>query len=167
MRGVFISCVICFFIAFHADAQGRYAIVWAVATDTVSKTYNPAEEKMEQFNAGNNENAQGFQCWPREKMKANENEKWCEWQHGPVGRNVLFHLFRRLVLIPAMFGVACLFVMFVVNILLTILVAIDMAQRNQFNGLWIPVLVLAGIPGTGLYALFRIGDTIKAREQKP
>jgi hypothetical protein len=48
----------------------------------------------------------------------------------------------------------------ILNILLTVLVCLDMAKRAKFNGLWIPILLLCGIPGTAIYALFRIGDSI-------
>ncbi len=51
----------------------------------------------------------------------------------------------------------------VLNILLTIIVSLDMARNNRFNGLWIPVLLLAGIPGSAIYALFRIGDKIQCK----
>ncbi|HUI93541.1 MAG TPA: hypothetical protein VLX68_14945 [Chitinivibrionales bacterium] len=51
-------------------------------------------------------------------------------------------------------------VVLIINILLTILVSLDMAKLNRFNGLWIPILLVAGIPATALYALFRIGDIV-------
>jgi hypothetical protein len=58
--------------------------------------------------------------------------------------------------------VACLFLCFLflatVNILLTVLVSLDMKKRGAFNGLWIPLLIIAGIPASAIYALFRIGD---------
>ncbi len=54
----------------------------------------------------------------------------------------------------------------VVNILLTILVILDMTKTKRFNGLWIPLTLLIGIPGTALYALFRIGDNVKVEEKK-
>jgi hypothetical protein len=55
---------------------------------------------------------------------------------------------------------------FVINVLLTIIVWMDMARRSRFVGLWIPVLLIAGIPGTALYALFRIGDIAVARKEE-
>lgn len=55
-----------------------------------------------------------------------------------------------------------LMVFALVNILLTILVCMDMAALGRFNALWVPVLLLCGIAGTALYALFRIGDQIRA-----
>jgi hypothetical protein len=51
-------------------------------------------------------------------------------------------------------------VLLILNVLLTILVSLDMAKRAKFNGLWIPILLICGIPGTAIYALFRIGDNI-------
>ena len=51
----------------------------------------------------------------------------------------------------------------VVNILLTIIVSLDMARNGRFNGLWIPLLLIAGIPGSIIYALFRIGDKMQCK----
>jgi len=70
--------------------------------------------------------------------------------------------FRRLMLLPFFFLGFMLLTIAIVNILLTILVCIDMSQLGRFNGLWIPILLLFGIPGTAIYALFRIGDAIRA-----
>jgi hypothetical protein len=53
-----------------------------------------------------------------------------------------------------------------VNLLLTILVIKDMSARGRMNGLWVPLLLIAGIPVTALYALFRIGDNLKGLEEK-
>ncbi|HMD68898.1 MAG TPA: hypothetical protein VKF42_08470 [Chitinivibrionales bacterium] len=55
---------------------------------------------------------------------------------------------------------AALLAMVLVNILLTILVGLDMAKRSRFNGLWIAIVLVAGLPGSAVYALFRIGDGI-------
>jgi hypothetical protein len=49
-----------------------------------------------------------------------------------------------------------------VNVLLTILVSMDMVRLGRFNGLWIPILLIVGIPGTIMYALFRIGDIMRS-----
>jgi hypothetical protein len=49
----------------------------------------------------------------------------------------------------------------IVNILLTIITTLDMAKNKYFNGLWIPVMLIAGIPGAIIFALFRIGDKIQ------
>ena len=55
----------------------------------------------------------------------------------------------------------------IINILLTILVILDMTKTGRFNGLWVPLLLIIGVPATALYAMFRIGDNIKlAAEQK-
>jgi hypothetical protein len=51
-----------------------------------------------------------------------------------------------------------------VNILLTILVSMDMKQRGFFNGLWVPLLLIAGIPVSIIYGLFRIGDMVKEKK---
>jgi ABC-type multidrug transport system permease subunit len=51
----------------------------------------------------------------------------------------------------------------VLNILLTIIVSLDMARNGRFNGLWIPVLLIAGIPGSIIYALFRIGEKMPCK----
>jgi hypothetical protein len=51
----------------------------------------------------------------------------------------------------------------IINILLTIIVSLDMTKNSRFNGLWIPVLLIAGIPGSIIYALFRIGDKIPCK----
>jgi hypothetical protein len=48
-----------------------------------------------------------------------------------------------------------------VNILLTVIVVSDMKRRNCVKGLWIPLLLLAGIPASMIYGIFRIGDIIK------
>ena len=58
-------------------------------------------------------------------------------------------------------------IMLIINILLTSLVTMDMARNKRFNGLWIPILLVAGIPGTAIYALFRLGDIVAAQEAKP
>jgi hypothetical protein len=65
------------------------------------------------------------------------------------------------------FGMLFCVIFLLVNILLTVLVSMDMARNKRFNGLWIPVLLIAGIPGTAIYALFRIGDIVAAGEAKP
>ncbi|MGA3052361.1 MAG: hypothetical protein ABSE00_10655 [Chitinispirillaceae bacterium] len=66
---------------------------------------------------------------------------------------------------PKLFPVCIAFFLMIIallNILLTILVCADMAKLGAFKAIWIPIILLFGIPGTGLYALFRIGDMIKA-----
>ena len=60
---------------------------------------------------------------------------------------------------------AMLMFMAIINILLTILVTQDMMKTKRFNGLWLPLLLMAGIPVTALYALFRIGDNVKLGEE--
>jgi len=88
---------------------------------------------------------------PRFGMMNNE-----KWQHGrfmnfmarPHHHNCLFHC-------------ALLLFLGIINILLTIIVALDMARNKCFNGVWIPLMLLAGIPCSLIYALFRIGDRIQ------
>jgi hypothetical protein len=57
----------------------------------------------------------------------------------------------------------CALFMAAINTLLTILVSLDMKKRGAFNGLWIPLLLIAGIPTSVIYALFRIGDNIQKK----
>jgi len=79
------------------------------------------------------------------------------FQNGPHFMNQHRH-FRMLRLFKLLFlGMA------VLNILLAIIVSLDMARAGRFNGLWIPVVLIAGIPGSIIYALFRIGDRIQAK----
>jgi hypothetical protein len=59
-----------------------------------------------------------------------------------------------------------LLIMGILNILLTIIVAMDMSRIGKFNGIWIAVTLLCGIPGTAIYAMFRIGDAIERVKQK-
>jgi hypothetical protein len=59
-----------------------------------------------------------------------------------------------------------LLMMGILNILLTIIVAVDMSRIGKFNGLWVAVTLLCGVPGTAIYALFRIGDAIERVKQK-
>ena len=61
------------------------------------------------------------------------------------------------------FGLAILLFLLTINILLSILVSLDMKKRARFNGLWIPLLLIAGIPVSIIYALFRIGDAIREK----
>jgi|WetSurMetagenome_2_1015567.scaffolds.fasta_scaffold00072_13 hypothetical protein len=55
---------------------------------------------------------------------------------------------------------AAFLALLLVNILLTILVGLDMAKRARFNGLWIAIVLIGGLPASAVYALFRIGDGI-------
>lgn len=59
-----------------------------------------------------------------------------------------------------------LLIMGILNILLTIIVAMDMSRIGKFNGIWIAVTLLCGVPGTAIYAMFRIGDAIERVKQK-
>jgi len=51
----------------------------------------------------------------------------------------------------------------IVNLLLTVIVSMDMAREGRFNGLWIPLLLIAGVPTSIIYALFRIGDKLQGK----
>ncbi len=75
------------------------------------------------------------------------------FMHYPPPPFFFVHLFLLLLLIGG-----------IVNIFLTIIVSLDMARNGRFNGLWIPVLLLIGIPGSAIYALFRIGDKIQCKQ---
>jgi p-aminobenzoyl-glutamate transporter AbgT len=55
---------------------------------------------------------------------------------------------------------AAILAFLLLNILLTVLVSLDMAKRAKFNGLWIPILLIAGLPGSAVYAIFRLGDIV-------
>jgi hypothetical protein len=74
--------------------------------------------------------------------------------HGFAGRHI-----HRLMFLGLM-------IMGILNILLTIIVAMDMSRIGKFNGIWIAVTLLCGVPGTAIYALFRIGDAIERVKQK-
>jgi hypothetical protein len=78
----------------------------------------------------------------------------------------LRHPMKRPFIFIGFFMMLCLVVMAIINILLTIIVTLDMTRTKRFNGLWIPITLIVGLPGTALYALFRIGDNLKSYEQK-
>ena len=59
-----------------------------------------------------------------------------------------------------------LLIMGILYILLSIIVAMDMSRIGKFNGIWIAVTLLCGVPGTAIYAMFRIGDAIERVKQK-
>jgi hypothetical protein len=65
--------------------------------------------------------------------------------------------------LPGLFLPILLSVIFIVNILLTVIITLDMAKKELFNGIWIPLVLLAGLPGAVVYALFRLGDRISLR----
>lgn len=98
-----------------------------------------------------------FGC-PWKKAKE-EGRLWKRHEEGK-GRQLRYHRFLVLKAFAGMMFLG-LIAYAAVNVLLTILVSIDMARLGRFNGLWIPILLLVGIPGTALYALFRIGDIMR------
>jgi hypothetical protein len=97
-----------------------------------------------------------------------ENAKCC--QQMQIGacpnacRGPMFpkHRFAMFLAAKMVFGILFLGMMLIltVNILLTILVGQDMKKRGSFNGLWIPLLLIAGIPVSILYAIFRLGNAV-------
>jgi hypothetical protein len=72
------------------------------------------------------------------------------------------HRFAMFLAAKMVFGMLFLGMMLIltVNILLTILLGRDMKKRGTFHGLWIPLLLIAGIPVSIVYALFRLGDVM-------
>ena len=57
-------------------------------------------------------------------------------------------------------GFACLIglIMIIVRLLATIWVAGDLQRRKAGSALWIPIVLLGGLFGLGVYALVRLGD---------
>lgn len=92
-----------------------------------------------------------------ERMGAFQNMKCC-----PAPFMMRHSGFHRLIGLKIIAGLLFLCVLFVasVNVLLTILVSLDMRKRGAFNGLWIPLLLIAGIPSAIIYSLFRMGDNL-------
>lgn len=137
----------------------------AMDTSLVKKT--PPTEKTEQTGMAEGVYHREYAGPSGEKMEMYGPDNRDYWHYGTKGMKHMWspmghHMFRSALLV-----LTCLFIFLLINILLTILVTLDMARRRQFTGLWIPVLLLMGIPGTALYALFRIGDLIAAKELKP
>jgi len=93
---------------------------------------------------------------PSEMGKDNCHQKGPRFMHRPPCCFFLMPLVFKLLFLGFMLYA-------VLNILLTIIVSLDMARNNRFNGLWIPVLLIAGIPGSVIYALFRIGDKLPCK----
>jgi hypothetical protein len=62
------------------------------------------------------------------------------------------------------FGLLLLLILIgTVNILLTVIISQDMAKAGRFNGWWVPLLLIAGVPGSVIYALLRIGDRMQSK----
>jgi Flp pilus assembly protein TadB len=55
-------------------------------------------------------------------------------------------------------GAVLLFVLLIVHILLAVWVYQDIRKRNTGSGIWIVVALLAGLFGTLVYAIVRLGD---------
>jgi hypothetical protein len=87
---------------------------------------------------------------------------------GAACRSPMFpgHRFAMFLVAKMVFGMLFLGMMLILtaNILLTILVCLDMKKRGAFNGLWIPLLLIAGIPVSIAYAIFRLGDMMGERK---
>ncbi len=64
-------------------------------------------------------------------------------------------------------GFMCLIVlvMIIIRILSTIWVCRDLSQRKTGSGLWIPIVLLAGLFGLLVYAVTRLGDIQQAKTQ--
>jgi hypothetical protein len=92
-------------------------------------------------------------CCPQMNVGACANVAGC----GPMFPK---HRFAMFLAAKMVFGMLFLGMMLIltVNILLTILVGQDMKKRGTFNGLWIAPLLIAGIPVSIVYAMFRLGD---------
>jgi hypothetical protein len=109
-------------------------------------------------------------AWPRLGQCSGEmaNAKCCQQMQAGACPNACrgplcpapAHRFAMFLVAKMAFGMLFLamMLMLTVNILLTILVSLDMKKRGTFNGLWIPLLLIAGIPVSIIYAIFRLGD---------
>jgi hypothetical protein len=153
-------------LVFSATAEVKQPMVREAVMDTSMQKMRLAAEKAEQPEMRGKEYSRDLKYEPWERIREREHDEWGQWRHEPMSMGMMFHPMRHPMMLPAFICMFCFFAWLLINILLTILVSLDMARRRQFNGLWIPVLLLMGIPGTGLYALFRIGDNIFAKEQK-
>jgi len=88
-------------------------------------------------------------------MQTDQGKACCAPMHGC---KMLHHPRRACAMVMALLAI--------LNLLLTVIVVQDMKKSGGFNSLWIPLVLIAGIPCTALYALFRIGDNVKAGENK-
>jgi hypothetical protein len=109
-------------------------------------------------------------AWPRPGQCSGEmaNAKCCQQMQAGACPNACRgpmcpgHRFAMFLVAKMVFGMLFLgmMLMLAVNILLTILIGLDMKKRGTFNGLWIPLLLIAGIPVSIVYAIFRLGDVV-------
>lgn len=162
------ACILLSMVLFisTSSAQIRHPVAREAALDTSMQKMNQPSEKSEQSGMMEREHHRDLQCLQGNKMEKCEPEDGGNWRNGPMAAGMMFHPMRHPRLFPALCFMICLLTLLLINIILTVLVSLDMANRRQFNGLWIPVLLLMGLPGTGLYALFRIGDNILEKAQK-
>jgi hypothetical protein len=147
--------------AWEVSAQVRHPVSMQTAVDSSAQKAAAERELKEEHGVADKEHweAKGSSCEATGYSGA-------DWRHSPMAAGMMFHGMKHSRLIPALFILACMTAMLLVNIVLTILVSLDMAQRHAFVGLWVPVLLLVGVPGTALYALFRIGDLIRSASEK-
>jgi hypothetical protein len=168
MRALIGSMVMFLFIAVAGAQAVKPAAPPAMAQpDSVKAGKCPMMEHKTGMDMDKNEGCARMdrerRCCGREGEEGFMPQRPNRW--GPMFRNgpqammcpmAKMHMHQMLVL-RKLFRLMVLIIL-IVNILLTILVSLDMAKRGKFNGLWIPILLLVGIPGTVIYALFRIGD---------
>ena len=163
IRSIGVLCA-ALFLSAAAYGQMHQPVEKGFSGDSVAKSANPMI-------------GHSGECMPAERMRHREAEGMYPdhsdkymygWRncpgmcYGMPGSGMMFHPLRNHPFLPWLCFLSFIAVFFVINVLLTIIVWIDMARRHLFIGLWIPVLLIAGIPGTALYALFRIGDLVAA-----
>ena len=157
------------FVTAAVSARMLHPVALEAVMDTSMNPAAPAAERSGQFGTMERHHPHSFTDAPREESgKYGPCGNYHRYNEPTCPGMMFHHAWRpwRRPLMTAWFFASWFFIWIAINILLTVLVWLDMMRRNQFNGLWIPVLLLMGIPGTGLYALFRIGDAIMAKERK-
>ena len=164
MKKVMNVFLITLFITTAASERMLHPVVLESFADTSADPAATPDERTAPFGAGKRDRFRSFSGLPGENP-----EKYCPggYHHRynePVCPGMMFHHTWRRPFMNPLFVASCLFVWLAINILLTVLVWRDMMRRSRFNGLWIPVLLLMGVPGTGLYALFRIGDAVAEKK---
>jgi hypothetical protein len=126
--------------------------------DTMQMTDTMQKASCMMGKMSNQPDPMGEKCCPNMQPGACKN--MCPWP-----RMNSSHWLLKFILLKVCCGMMflCALLCLTVNILLTILVTQDMKRRASFNGLWIPLLLIAGIPTSIIYGLFRIGDLIKGK----
>jgi hypothetical protein len=124
-------------------------------------------KKLEQQEARIKINEKKLELAQRERIIEAQRQKLLkgssEYERGThecVNRRRVYHGQRFVRMATVWFSLIFLgaFSAIIINILLTILVFTDMKNRNSFNGLWIPVILLGGVITIIGYALFRTTD---------